>query len=165
LSVWHSGNWVTLTGWAPDRNGSVITGAPVAAEVLYVSQAETALRLLYGTDRTTVDLTVRRGSRFIGVRVVSPAATQVGIATTTTGYTDLGGVVQWSSSDGNGHRVCVGAEAWTTLNTDGIVRTGTSISGFIGALPGFSGLVTGNTALSLLAQYVEQPVLADQVVR
>lgn len=165
LSVWHDGGWVTLTGWAPDRNGAVITDAPVSVEVLHVSAAEAGLRLLFGADRTTVDLTVRRGSRFVGVRVTSPAATSVGISTTGTGYTDVGGVAQWTASDGNGHRVCVGAEAWTTLNSDGIVRTGTAITGFIGALPGFSTLVAGDTALALLAQFIEQPVLVDQVVR
>jgi hypothetical protein len=110
--------------------------------------------------RLVVDLTLRRGSRFIEGRVSSTIATTLGVwpaigeASTSPASS---GYVRATNNDALGNRyVCGSARSFSALTASGgLAKTSaTSLDFFIGAEVAGSAAQTGDTAANLVSQYL-----------
>lgn len=111
-------------------------------------------------DRKVIDLTVRRGSRFVEGRVsvssaqllaVWPVTAEAGTSPASSGY------VRATSNDANGNRYVVGsARSFAALTASGgLSKAATpTLDFFIGAEVGGSAAISGDTAADLVSQYL-----------
>lgn len=106
-------------GWAPTVNGTAPTGAPEFT-ILRNDPEEVVVRLSYASSpgRMTVDLSLRRGARFVTAVMKRHSAATLGIARTAA---ESAGVVtgglRASSADGDGNRFVVGSTRTVTTAT------------------------------------------------
>ncbi|MDX2697021.1 hypothetical protein [Streptomyces ipomoeae] len=119
------------------------------------------VRLVKGQSpgRATLDLTLRRGSRFVeGYLQIGTSATLCVYRSTLETNTPIlvNGYVRASANDANGNRFAVGSALTFTAHTNGglIKSAATFMDFWIGAEVGGTGAASGDTGIDLRNQYV-----------
>ena len=165
IAAWDGTQWESK-GWNLGL-GSSATAQPGSAGFAYATILRNdyevcTIRLLddHASDRQTVDLTLRRGSRFVEGYVTTtssktlavwPTVGEASTATASTGY------VRATSNDAQGNRyVCGSARSFTGLTAAGGLSkaASTRMDFFIGAEVGGTGAPAGDQAANLVAQYL-----------
>lgn len=116
--------------------------------------------------RCLVDLTLRRGARFVEGYIQTDASATLGVKTDTAvaGTNSTTGWVRQTANDGNGNRLIVGTPRSYTAN---LTNTGlskasvTEFSFFVGGEIDGTGAASGDTGVDLYAQYIG--TLSEQV--
>lgn len=169
VSCWSGGAWQTKA-WDVLVNGSSI-GTVNAVTVLRNEFDTVVVRLLesQAPGRVTIDLLMRRGSRFVEVYVQAEFSSTLKIVRAST-EAGLSGIsyVSATANDGAGNRYIIGsARTFTADTTNGgiSVFTATTLDAFIGAVVGGSGAVAGDQAANLYAQYLGSPSEVVMAVR
>lgn len=150
LSIGSAGAADAVTGWD-------------AATILRNDYEACTVRLVIDRvpGRAILDLTLRRGSRFVEGYLQTPAATTLALwpnvdeassAFATSGY------LRATNNDADGNRYVIGsARTWTArlASSGGFYRTATpTLDFFAGSAVGGSGAATGDGPQSLIAQYL-----------
>lgn len=122
------------------------------------------------TGRVYVDLTLRRGFRFVEVVMQAEFGATLKVVRTTTeaGTNALGGTVVATSNDADGNKYIVGsARTFTPDTTVGglSIAAVTLLDAFIGVVAAGTGAITGDTATDLQKQYIGAPSESIQAVR
>lgn len=127
------------------------------------------IRLVYdkGPGRLLVDLTLRRGARFVEGFIQTDASATLGVKTDTAvaGTNSTTGWVHQTANDGNGNRLVVGSPRTFTANTSntGLSKAAsTELSFFIGGEIDGTSAVQGDQADDLYAQYIG--TMSEQVL-
>jgi hypothetical protein len=169
VAAWTGGAWQNIS-WDILSGGTTL-GAPTSCTVLRNECELAVVRLLWtqAPGRITVDLTLRRGSRFVEVYVQGEfSATLVIQCFTAQAGTAGTGYVSATANDGAGNRYIVGsAKTFANLLTQGGISLAstTTLDAFIGVVAGGSGAVAGDVATDLYAQYLGSPSELVQAVR
>lgn len=170
VSNWSGGAWRTKN-WDLLIN-AVTTGVFDFVSVLSNQPEVVSIRMVKSMTlgRLYVDLTVRRGSRFVEVYVQSELGATIKIVrgTTEAGTNSLGGTVVANANDGNGNKFIVGsARTFTADVTNGGISLAATpvLDAFIGAVVGGTGAVAGDAAADLQKQYIGAPTELVQGVR
>lgn len=122
------------------------------------------------TGRVYVDLTLRRGFRFVEVVIQAEFGATLKVVRTSneTGVNTLAGTVVASANDADGNKYIVGSSRTFTADT---VAGGLSIAAvsvldaFVGVVAAGTGAVAGDTATDLQKQYVGAPTEFIQATR
>jgi hypothetical protein len=169
VSAYTGGAWQNKA-WDVLSAGTTL-GPPTACTVLRNEAELIVVRLLWtqAPGRVTLDLTLRRGSRFVEVYVQGEFSATLTIqrfsaeaGTAGTGY------VAATTNDAVGNRYIVGsAKTFSNLLTQGGIQLAstTMLDAFIGVIVGGSGAVAGDVAGDLYAQYLGAPSELVQAVR
>lgn len=151
--------------------GGTSLGVVTSASVIRNDYEVCVVKLLkdMSPGRVTVDLTIRRGSRFVELYVQAEVAATLKVvrATTETG-TSATGTVTASANDSAGNRYTVGsAHTFTADTTNGglSVAAATTLDAYIGCVIAGSGAAAGDAATDLLAQYAGRRSEYVQAVR
>lgn len=165
----------TTAGWQDKtwdiQIGGVSIGVPDTVTVLRNEPEIVVVRLLHAMQpgRATIDLTLRRGSRFVEIYVQAETATTLAVVRPSTEAGTSGtGYVTASTDDGAGNRYIVGsAKTFTADTTHGGVSlsNATALDCFVGAVVGGHDAQTGDDAVSLFKAYLGQPSELIQAVR
>lgn len=155
-SAWQQKVWTI--------NPGVTYGAPLSTTVLYNDPEAVAVRVLYHEPligRVTVDLLLRRGSRFVEAYTQAQTSTtlQWRLVTTEPGTAGTG-YVRATANDANGDRCVVGSAHTHTAITTTVglsLATTTTLDAFLGAEVGGTVAISGDQASNLLAQYLGTP--------
>lgn len=153
--AWHSKEWnISVAG-----SGASITSWD-GATVLRNDPEMCILRLVKGLNpgRATLDLTLRRGSRFVeGYLQTGTSATLAAYRQTLEANTSFAasGYVTATSNDADGNRFATGSARTFTAHTNGgvIKSSATAMDFWIGVEAGGSGAVSGDAATDLRNQY------------
>lgn len=176
VSVYGSGGWTVGKSWNISRGGSGAATAlsPLEAITVIRNDYEAAtVRLLWSfvTGRTIVDLTLRRGSRFVEGYAQTDASTTLAVsldnAENASSPASAGYVVA-SANDADGNRaICGSARTFTALLTQlGFQKTSTTTLDFwIGAVINGASAVSGDQAANLQAQYIGAMAETTMAVR
>lgn len=116
VACWDSGAWLSPKSYQVTVNGSALTTTPEFT-VLRNTPEEVGVRLSYPTlpGRVTVDLSVRRGARFVtGVLKRHSSATLGVIRTAAEAATAQTGGLKATSADADGNRFVMGSAASVT---------------------------------------------------
>ncbi len=164
-SAWEAKEWNVSVG----SSGSPDLGTPDAVTLLRNDYEAATVRLVWdrsGPDRSVLDLSLRRGSRYAEGYLQTGAATtlavwldtaEAGTAPASAAY------VSATADDADGNRYIVGSARDFTAQTTqgGLHKTATrTLDFFVGAVVGGSAAQTGDTATDLRDQYIA--VLAEQ---
>lgn len=169
VSAWTSGGWQDKT-WDIQIGGASI-GAPDTVTVLRNEPEIVVVRLLHAMQpgRATIDLTLRRGSRFVEIYVQAETSTSLAVVRPTLEAGTSGtGYVSASSDDGAGNRYLIGSAKTFTADTahGGVsVTNATALDCFVGAVVGGHSAQAGDDAASLFNAYLGQPAELIQAVR
>lgn len=163
VSSYTGGAWRPKT-WTVTK-GAAQLGAPTSVTVLRDTYELMVVRVLYASaaaaGRTTIDLTLRRGSRFVELYVHTSASSTLAVAQTVAEVGTAGtGYVRATANDANGDRYVIGsALAFTNdLVNGGLSKSSTTtLDAFIGVAAGGSGAVTGDQPDNLMTQYLGSP--------
>lgn len=151
--AWHAKDWdVRVNG------GSI---APLSGvDILHNTYDTVAVRLYKGfaPGRSTIDMTLRRGSRFVEIyaRAFAPTILQV-IGVADEAATIGAGFVSATSNDAAGNRFIVGSArsfVGNILHGGVMVGAAASLDAFIGTVVGGASAVPGDRATELHAQYI-----------
>lgn len=165
------------TSWSPDKLfnftvGGVSLGVPLAVSVLHNEYERVTVRCLWNrttSGRVHVDITLRRGSRFVEILMKCNAAATLGIVRATNEASTAGsGFVRATSNDAQGHRYIIGSTRTFTgdLVAGGISKASTvRLDAIVGAEIAGSAAVSGDQAANLMAQYIGTPDEVVQAVR
>lgn len=143
-------------------DGSVLTSW-LGVTLLRNDAEQVIVRLVGGTQpgRVTVDLTLRRGSRFVEAYVQRSTSATLSVfltsSETTTNNLAASGYVVATSNDAAGNKYVAGsAAASTTAHANGgVSKTSTvALDVFMGVAAGGSSAVSGDTAVHLRDQYI-----------
>jgi hypothetical protein len=119
--------------------------------------------------RMYVDITLRRGHRFVEVYVQHEYGSTLKLARTTTevGVNSLAGTLVASANDGDGNKYIVGSARTFTVDLNGgISKAATpTLDAFIGVVAAGTGAVVGDQAADLQKQYMGLPTEMVQGVR
>lgn len=165
----YSGGAFQAKSWDVTVGGTSL-GVANSATVLRNDYESSVVRLLWDLNpgRVTVDLTLRRGSRFVELYIESGVAAifKVVRAAAEAG-TSATGTVTATSNDSAGNRYTVGsAHSFTADTTNGgISLSTTAMDVYIGCVIGGSGAATGDAATDLLAAYAGRRSEYVQAVR
>lgn len=154
--AWHSKEWnVSVSG-----SGGSITSWD-AATLLRNDPEHCILRLIKGQSpgRATLDLTLRRGSRFVeGYLQIGTSATLAAYRSALEANTSFAasGYVVAASDDADGNKFAAGSARTFTAHTNGGVQkaSATSLDFWIGVAAGGSSAVSGDAATDLRNQYI-----------
>lgn len=156
-AIGAAGALVSTKAIVPTVNGTALAVAPEFT-ILRNDLEEVTVRLTYpvGTGRLTIDLGLRRGSRFVtGIMKRHSAATLgIKLVTNETGTAQTGGI-RATSADAGGNRYALGsAKVPTVATTGGISKATVTLFDFfagheIGASP-----AAGDAFADLLVQYL-----------
>jgi hypothetical protein len=169
VSAYTGGGWQTKN-WDIQSAASSL-GAPTSCTVLRNEVEIAVVRLLWtqAPGRITVDLTLRRGSRFVEVYVQGEFSATLTIQCVTAEAGTAGtGYVSATANDAAGNRYIIGsAKTFTALTTQGGIQLASTVTldAFIGVVAGGSGAVAGDVAGDLYAQYLGAPSELVQAVR
>lgn len=162
---WKPKNW--------DLLNAAVTLAPFDYAAVLDNRYESAtIRLTKSlvTGRVYVDLTLRRGFRFVEIVIQAEfgATLKVVRASNEGGTNSLGGTVVATSNDGDTNKYIVGSAR--TFSPDTVagglsVASAAVLDAFIGVVAGGTGAVTGDTASDLQKQYVGAASELVQAVR
>ncbi len=164
----------TGAAWQAKEWDFVLAGTPIAAftsmSVLRNAYEQVVIRLMYAQNpgRTTVDISLRRGSRFAEFYVQTGVSATLGLVRhAAEAGTDSGtGWLNATSLDAANNEYIIGStRAYTPDATNGgISVTGLVFDAFIGVLAGMSP-VSGDTGADLYNQYMVGPNELVQGVR
>lgn len=120
--------------------------------------------------RILVDLTLRRGSRFVEGYVQASTSNTIGIATNTTETTvnnSGSGYIVASANDAAGNRLVAGsAQSFTGSTTGAMSKASTrTLDFFVGVAVGGGSAVAGDTATDLRDQYIGALAESTMVVK
>lgn len=155
-SGWHSKEWnISVSG-----SGGSITSWD-GATLLRNDPEQAILRLVKGLNpgRATLDLTLRRGARFVeGYLQVGSAATLAAYRTTLETNTSAAasGYVTAAGNDADGNQFVVGSARTFTAHPNGGVQKAatTSLDFWIAVAAGGTSAASGDTAVDLRNQYI-----------
>lgn len=159
VQVWRgAAGWSTAKVYAVTANGAAVAGVPEFT-ILRNEPEEVVARLTYPTSpgRLTVDLSLRRGARFVTGIVKRHSSANLGIARTAaeTANTFTGGLVA-TAADAEGVRFVMGSArnpSTTAITTAAMTKNSTLIYDFfLGAV--FAAPAAGDAHTDLLAQYL-----------
>lgn len=157
-AAWQNKNWDIRLG------GTTILPAHFKAATVLRNDAEmVVLRLVVqlpaNSSRRLIDLTLRRGSRFVEGYVQDPSSTTIVVTpdvleTATDNHT--AGWMRATSNDAAGNRFVTGSARSFTAETNGGITKATTptLDFFIGVEAGGSGAVSGDQGLDLRNQYI-----------
>ncbi len=158
---WHDG-----TAWSTAKQfdltiGGASVGVPVAASIVHNEYERVTLRLLYTrapSGRVVIDVTLRRGARFVEFVIKSNSSATLGATRTTNEASTLdSGYVRATSDDGDGHRFTMGSlQAFTNNLTAGAISRASTVRMdlFIGAEVDGASAVVGDRGDDLMLQYI-----------
>lgn len=163
VAAWTGGAW-QVKSWDL-LAGGVSVGIPRSLTVLRNNLEHIVVRVLWGSSsapgRTTTDLTLRRGSRFLELYIKATSSTTLAfqravpeVGTAGTGY------VRATLDDLTGNRYVVGsAQAFTNdLINGGLSKASTvTLDAFVGVAAGGGAAVSGDQPDHLMAQYLGSP--------
>lgn len=160
-AAWHVKNWDVLINTGP----AVSLGVFDYCSIFKNNYEAVCIRLTksLAPGRCTVDLTLRRGHRFVELFVQHDFSTTVKIVRSTAeGGTrpGAGGYVTATANDADTNKYIVGsAKTYTEDTTNGGISKATTatLDAFIGVVAGGTGAVTGDTATDVYAQYIGAP--------
>jgi hypothetical protein len=170
IAAYTGGSWRTKN-W--DITSAAVSLAPFDYAAVLDNRYESAtIRLTKSgvIGRTYVDLTLRRGFRFVEIVVQAEfgATLKVVRATNEAGTNSLGGTVVAAANDADGNKYIVGSARTFTadITAGGLSIASTALlDAFVGVVAGGTGAVTGDTAADLQKQYVGAPSELIQAVR
>jgi hypothetical protein len=163
VAAWTGAAWQTKA-W--DLTVAAATlGAPRSVTLLRNELEQVMVRVLWGSSaapgRTTADLALRRGSRFLELYVRTTAsATLAFVRASAEAGTAGTGYVRATANDGAGNRYVVGsAQAFSNdLVTGGLSKAATTtLDAFVGVAVAGSGAVSGDQPDHLMQQYLGSP--------
>lgn len=169
VSCWDAGDWRSAKSYAVTVNGAALTTTPELT-ILRNDPEEVTVRLTYPSapGRVTVDLGLRRGSRFLtGVIKRHSAATLGVVRASPEGATASTGRIAASSADADGNFYVLGsAKSFTADTTNGGISKAsvTRLDFFAGHALGPSPQA-GDTSLDLLQQYLGSTGERVRIVR
>jgi hypothetical protein len=169
VSCWSGGAWQTKS-WDVLVN-SVSIGTVNAVTVLRNEYDTVVVRLLesLAPGRITIDLLMRRGSRFVEIYVQAEFSSTLKLVRASTEAGTSGtGYVSATANDGAGNRYIIGsAKTFTADTTNGglSVSSATTLDAFIGAVVGGGSAAAGDQAANLYAQYLGSPSEVVRAVR
>lgn len=169
VSCWSGGAWQTKA-WDLLVNG-VSIGTVNAVTVLRNQYDTVVVRLLesQAPGRVTIDLLMRRGSRFVEVYVQAEFSSTLKLVRASTEAGTAGtGYVAATSNDGASNRYIIGSAKTFTADTTigGIsVSSAVTLDAFIGAVVGGGSAAAGDQAANLYAQYLGSPSEVVRAVR
>jgi hypothetical protein len=161
IDAWNGSAWETKA-WNIAKGGATTpVGTFDQMTVLRNDYNAVTIRLVKGgaPGRTLVDLTLRRGSRFLELYVQTDTSTTLGayLETTETATNNTGtGYVVATNNDPDGNRFIVGSSRTMSYTTNrGISKASTTtFDAFIGAVFNGGTAVTGDQATHLRDQYI-----------
>jgi hypothetical protein len=148
--VQHENPWAPITSWSE-------------ISILRNDYEMISLRMVkhLTIGRLILDMTLRRGMRFIEVYVQRYAADRIGIVrTVTTASTATSGYVVATANDPAGNRGVVGSARTFTADTinGGITKSATTtLDAMIGVVMNGGSALAGDAAVDLYAQYLGAP--------
>lgn len=157
--VWESKNWDVLTGTGP----AVSLGDFDYCTVLRNEFEAVTLRLIksLAAGRVMVDMTLRRGSRFVELFIQTTTSTTIKIVLVTgVASTNTSGYVRATSNDAAGNQAIVGsAKTFVADTANGGLSKATTLEldAFIGLILGGSGAVSGDAGTDVFEQYIGIP--------
>jgi hypothetical protein len=169
VSAYTGGAWQTKA-WDV-LSGGVSIGAFDTVTLLHNEPEMVVVRLLRSQSpgRFTVDLTLRRGSRFAELYVQAAFSSTLKVVRASAEAGTAGtGYVRATANDGAGNRYIVGSALTHTADTTngGIsLAATTTLDAFIGVIAAGSGAVAGDQAGDLYAMYLGAPSELVQAVR
>lgn len=163
ISAWTGAAWQTKD-WDITQ-AAVTLGIPRSVTLLRNNLENVVVRVLWAGSaapgRTTADLTLRRGSRFVEIYLKTTSSTGLAIVRTATeAGTSATGYVRATANDGAGNRYVIGSAQAFTANTvtGGLSKSATTtLDAFIGVAVAGSGAVAGDTPDDLRNQYLGSP--------
>jgi hypothetical protein len=150
--------WASVKSYVPTVNGTALTGVPELT-VLRNDPEEVTVRLSYplAPGRATVDLGLRRGSRFVTGVFKRHASATLGVARTAAeAATVVTGGLRATSADADGNRFVMGSsKTLTTVTTTAAISKAsqTALDFFLGHEVG-SSPASGDAFADLLVQYL-----------
>jgi len=177
VSAWDGSTWDAID-WNVSVTGSATGGLTSwdAVTVLRNDYELGTVRLVKatagasGVGRAILDLTLRRGSRFVEATLQTDASTTVGVyrSTNEAGTAPAsGGHVTATANDAAGNRyVVIAPRTFTAMTTvGGITKSAATRLDFgIGSVVGGSAAPSGDSASAMVAQYLTAMGLEDMVV-
>jgi len=169
ISAYTGGGWQTKS-WDILSGGSTI-GAITSMSVLHNEPEMAVIRLLrtQSPGRITVDVTLRRGSRFAELYVQASFSSTLKVVRATTEAGTAGtGYVRATANDAAGNRYIIGSALTHTADTTNgglSLAATTTLDAFIGVIAAGSSAVAGDQAADLYAQYLGSPAELVQAVR
>lgn len=153
--AWHSKEWDV-------SNGSTLAASGWSAATLLRNDPEMCvLRLVGGTQpgRTTLDLTLRRGSRFVEGYLQHTSSATLAVFlhdAETNASTSASGYNTATNNDADGNRyACGSARTFTTHANGGISKAAaTTLDFWLGVVAGGGSAVSGDAATDLRNMYV-----------
>lgn len=174
VGAWDSGAWAEKV-WSLKLGGTTVAPADLKAVTVTRNDYEmVTLRIVVqlpaSASRYLVDLSIRRGSRFVEGYVQRQASGTITITPTVTETaTDLSasGYMRATSNDADGNRFVVGsARTFTTDAGGGFTKSSvTAMDFFVGVELGGTGAVSGDAAVDLRNQYIAAMAEKVGVVR
>jgi hypothetical protein len=162
VSSYTGGAWRDKT-WTVRLNGAHM-GAPRSVTILRNTLEQMVVRVMWASTapgRTTLDITLRRGSRFLELylrtAVSSTLAVRLAVPEAGTAGT---GYVRATADDANANRYVVGsAQTFTNdLVNGGLSKAAvTALDAFVGVAAGGAAAVAGDQPDHLMAQYLGSP--------
>lgn len=159
LSVWSQ----TASAWVSAKNFRTMTAAAMVTTIpeftiIRNDPEQVTIRLTYAMNpgRLTVDMSLRRGSRFVTGIVKQHSATTLGLRpeTSETGTAVTGGVMHAADANGNATVIGSSVSATVTTGTGALSKASvTSFDFFLGSQIGASP-ATGDAFADLLNQYL-----------
>jgi hypothetical protein len=177
IGAWNGTSWGSID-WSVSVTASATGGITSwdAVTVLRNDYELATVRLLKataaasGAGRALLDLTLRRGSRFVEATLQTDASTTVGVyrPTAEAGTAPAsGGHVTATANDGAGNRyIVISPRTFTAQTTQGGV-TKAAVTRFdfgLGSVVGGSGALSGDAASAMVSQYLTSMGLEDLVV-
>lgn len=163
VAAYTGGAWQDKS-WDIRINGVTVVPSHIKSATVIRNDPEMCtvrllLQLPANSARHLVDLSLRRGSRFIEGYVQTVSSTTIAVTpdtleaatnNTATGYTVA------TANDAAGNRFVVGSARTVTTETNGGIQkaTTTSLDFFVGAEAGGTGAVAGDQAVNLRDQYI-----------
>lgn len=163
ISSFTGGAWRAKL-WTLTAAGSPL-GLPASVTLLRNNLEQAVVRVMWATDtapgRATLDVTIRRGSRFAELYLRRDVAATLAITRSAVEAGSAGtGYVRATANDADTNRYVVGsALAFTNdLVNGGISKAATAtLDAFVGVAVGGSGAVSGDQPDHLLQQYLGSP--------
>lgn len=157
LSCWDSGAWRSAKSFAVTVAGASLTTTPELT-VLRNDPEEVVVRLSYPTTpgRVTVDLGLRRGSRFVTGVIKRHSAATLGLTRTAAETSSVvTGGLRATSADSDGNRFVLGSavSVTTTTATASIAKASVTAFDFFAGHEVNASPAAGDTFADLWAQY------------
>lgn len=158
IATYGAGTWSTAKIWDVNRGG--VTFVPDAASVIRNDFEAATVRLAdtRSPGRNLLDLTLRRGSRFVECYLQTDSSATLAVQRDTAEAGTAGtGYVAATANDGDGHRYIVGsARTHTALTTQGGIEKAavTAFDFYLGHVVAGGSAVSGDQAAQLQDQYI-----------